>query len=448
MSTKKGGEGSNSLAIEYRLTASLAPQETNPRTHSKAQIRKIAKSIKHFGWVNPIITAENGKLLCGHARLEAAKLLGLREVPTVCVTGMTEADKRAYILADNALAQKAGWDVGLLKSEFEFLLSPELNFDIDLTGFEMSEIDGIVFDAPSDTAAQEEVVSEPDPDAPVVSMVGDLWTIGQHKLFCGDARDPESYAILLGDKKAELVITDPPYNVPIAGHVSGLGAITHREFAMASGEMTKEQFIGFLSAVMQQLVAFAISGSIHMLFMDWRHIGELLTAGEAHYAELKNLCVWAKTNGGMGTFYRSQHELVFVFKAGDAPHINNFGLGDKGRYRTNLWTYPGVNSFQKGRNDQLAAHPTCKPVALLVDAILDCSNRNAIVLDVFAGSGSTLVAAERTGRRGFGIELDPTYVDYIVARLEKETGLQAKLHDGRSFAEVAAERTSYAEAAE
>jgi DNA modification methylase len=253
-------------------------------------------------------------------------------------------------------------------------------------------------------------------------------------VLCGDATRAEAFAALLGEERAQMVFTDPPYNVPIDGHVCGLGRVKHREFAMAVGEMSPAEFIAFLETVLDNLVAHSGDGAIHFICMDWRHIGELLAAADLSYRELKNVCVWNKTNGGMGSLYRSKHELIFVFKSGGAPHINNVALGKHGRYRTNVWDYAGVNSLKAGRLDELALHPTVKPVALVADAILDCSNRGGLVLDCFLGSGTTLIAAEKTGRRAAGMELDPTYVDTALRRWEAFTGGKAiHAESGRSF---------------
>jgi DNA modification methylase len=284
-------------------------------------------------------------------------------------------------------------------------------------------------------------VIPPPADGPAVTRLGDLWQIGAHRLICGDATDLETSARLLDGARAQMVFTDPPYNVKIDGHVSGLGAIKHREFAFASGEMTQAEFTAFLERVFANLVVRAVDGAIHFVCMDWRHLGEVLAAGGRTFSELKNICVWNKTNGGMGSLYRSQHEMVFVFKSGSATHINNVELGRHGRYRTNVWTYAGANTFSATRDADLAMHPTVKPVALVADAILDCSKRRGIVLDVFAGSGTTLVAAERTGRRGYGTELDPAYCDTILRRVSGVTGVEARLlATGQTFAEVASER--------
>ena len=289
----------------------------------------------------------------------------------------------------------------------------------------------------------EEQDAAPEPEAHAVSRLGDLWILGNHKLLCGDALLPASYEQLLGNEQAQLVFTDPPYNVPIQGHVSGLGKVRHREFAMASGEMTEAEFTAFLGTLFANMVAVSADGTIHFVCIDWRHIYEVLSAGREVYAELKNLCVWNKDNGGMGTFYRSKHELVFVFKSGSGPHINNFGLGEGGRYRTNVWDYAGANTFRRGRDEDLALHPTVKPVTLVMDAIKDCSRRAGIVLDPFGGSGTTLIAAERCGRRGYLMELDPLYVDVIVRRWQGLTG-KAAVHaeTQQTFDQTAATRVA------
>ncbi|WP_339716870.1 site-specific DNA-methyltransferase, partial [uncultured Sneathiella sp.] len=290
----------------------------------------------------------------------------------------------------------------------------------------------------------EEDILLPD-TGPAVTEIGDIWQIGKHRLICGDATDADVYAALLEGERAQLVFTDPPYNVPVDGHVCGLGKVRHREFAMATGEMDEESFTDFLGTVFRNLARFSQDGAIQFICMDWRHVGEMTSAGKMAYPSLLNICVWAKTNGGMGSLYRSQHELVFVFKAGTGRHINNVELGRHGRNRTNLWTYAGINSFGKTRDADLALHPTVKPVALVADAILDCSKRNGIVLDAFAGSGTTLIAAEKTGRRGYGIELDPRYCDVIVKRLAEVMGASA-VHGatGRTFDDIAADRAQEA----
>lgn len=430
------------LTIVMRRIAHLSPRAGNPRTHTQKQKEQLARAIKRFGFTVPVVIDEDGVILAGHARVDAASMLGMVEVPTIRLVEMSEADKRAYVIADNKLAENAGWDSKLLKAEFEFLAGLEFDLDPTITGFEESEIEGLVYGGgekePRPTADDAPV--EPS-SGPPGTRLGDVWDIGPHRLICGDALVAQTYVRLMGEEKASLVFADPPYNVPIDGHVSGLGQTRHREFAMASGEMTSEAFQRFLFDVFSLLAKHSADGSIHYHCMDWRHVSEMMAAGMGAYTELKNLCVWAKTNGGMGSLYRSAHELVFVFKSGRAPHVNNVELGRNGRYRTNVWTHAGANSFGRGRDQDLADHPTVKPVGLVKDAILDCSRRGDLVLDPFAGSGTTLLAAHRTGRRGYGIEIDPRYCDVIIRRLRERAGVEATLA-GRSFDEVMAERAA------
>ena len=435
---------------EVVAVSALKPYARNARTHSRRQIKKIAASIERFGFVNPVLIDENNQIIAGHGRVAAAKLLGWQEVPTLRVEHLDEAEKRAYILADNRLAEEAGWDKEMLAIELQGLI--DLDFSIELTGFDLAEVD-FLLDGEAEAKAPDRNIDDDVPPVPApgaaTTRPGDLWQLGQHRLFCGDATAAASYAKLLGGAKAALIFTDPPYNVPISGHVSGLGKARHREFAMASGEMTSDEFRGFLESVFGHMAAHSADGSIHFVCMDWRHYGETLAAGTSIYAELKNLCVWVKSNGGMGTFYRSRHELVFAFKNGTAAHINNFELGQTGRYRTNVWEYAGVNSFGRDRNDALAMHPTVKPVALVADAIKDCSKRKQIVLDPFAGSGTTVIAAEKTGRRAHVLELDPIYCDTILRRWQTFTGKHALHADtGRCFEEMEELRTAEMAAAE
>jgi DNA modification methylase len=371
-----------------------------------------------------VLVDGSGGIIAGHGRVEAAKLNGMRDIPTVRVDHLTPTQIRAYVIADNRLAENAGWDKELLALELQDL-GIALNFDVTVTGFETAEVDLLISELGAEPPDEADEVPEIDRSKPAVSQLGDLWQIGEHFLLCGDALAEESYAKLLGGKKAQMVFVDPPYNVAIGGHVSGLGKVKHREFAMASGEMSRSQFTKFLGNAFERLAAASTSGSIHYMCMDWRHMREVLDAAEKPYSELKNLCIWVKSNAGMGSLYRSQYELVFVFKKGTAQHVNNVELGRFGRNRTNVWNYAGVNTFGKDRDAELAMHPTVKPLALVTDAIMDCSKRGGIVLDSFAGSGTTLIAAERTGRRGYGIELDPYYVDTILKRFQDVCGLAA-----------------------
>ncbi len=401
--------------ITHCSVSTLTPWARNARTHSKKQIRQIADSIRQFGFTNPVLIDEAGTILAGHGRVAAAKLLGMGKVPCLRIDHMSEDEKRAYVLADNKLALNAGWDEDLLAAELGALLSADLHFEAGITGFSIPEIDGIL------EAVEPEDLGDPKDDvipgeAPSRVRPGEVWRLGAHRLICGNALDPGVVATLMEGEQARMVFTDPPYNVPINGHAGGLGKIKHREFAVASGEMSVDEFKGFLQSAFEGLVEHSVDGSIHYICMDWRHIPEILAAGEAVYDELKNLIVWVKDNGGMGTFYRSRHELIFAFKHGTAPHINTFELGQHGRYRTNVWQYRGVNTMRAGRMEELALHPTVKPVQMIADAIRDVSGRGEIVLDVFGGSGSTLIAAEKTGRRARLCEIDPVYCDRIIAR--------------------------------
>jgi len=412
------------MNFEHRPTLALKPYSNNARTHSPKQIKQIARSIERFGFNNPVLIDDDNQIIAGHGRVEAAKQLKMKTVPCVRLSHLSDADKRAYVLADNRLAEKSGWDNEVLAIELQHLV--DVGFDVDLTGFEPAETDLIIEGIGDESDQPENLIPEVS-DNPPVSRPGDLWQLGKHFLVCGDSTSPASYQLLLGDGQADFVFTDPPYNVRIDGHVSGLGNIRHREFAMASGEMTEDQFVKFLATVYELLCRHSVNGSIHQICMDWRHMREMLTAGDVHYSELKNVCIWNKSNAGMGTFYRSKHEMVFIWKNGNAPHINTFELGQYGRHRSNVWDYDGVNSMRPGRLDELAMHPTVKPVALVADAIRDCSKRGNLVLDPFCGSGTILIAAEKTGRRARAIEIDPGYVDVAIRRWQTYTGKVARL---------------------
>ncbi len=387
-----------SQQLVERDIASLRSCSQNARTHSKKQVRQIASSIERFGFTNPVLISDNGEIVAGHGRVEAAKLLGWKSVPTIALSHLSKTERRAYVIADNKLALNAGWDKEILAIELQGLV--DLEFDVELTGFSLAEIDLVIEEAgeadPDGHDAPEDAV--PEAGREPVTLTGDLWILDRHRLVCGDTRDPDVIGRLMVGRQADLVFTDPPYNVAIDGNVCGLGSVRHREFAFASGEMSRNQFTAFLRDTLGNIARVMRDGAIAFVCMDWRHMGELLEAGEASFTELKNLVVWNKSNGGMGAFYRSKHELVFVFKQGTAPHTNSFGLGETGRYRTNVWDYAGISSIGANRSDELAMHPTVKPVALIADAIRDCSRRGEIVLDGFGGSGSTLIAAEKTGR--------------------------------------------------
>jgi DNA modification methylase len=428
------------LVIAWMLVNKLIPDPRNARTHSRKQIKQLARSIKAFGFLIPILVDRPGNIIAGHARLLAAKELDMEKVPVIQVEHLTEAQKRAYIIADNRLAENAGWDENLLRVELEYLSQVDIDVDVDLTGFEIPEIDLIIGN--SIVSAGDELPLPPVPEIEdTVTRPGDLWQLGVHQVLCGDSREESAVSRLMAGSLASMIITDPPYNVRVDGHVGGLGKTHHPEFAMASGEMSPKEFIAFLIACLTQLARVSKVGSLHYIFMDWRHMPELLAAGQEVYDDMLNLCVWTKTNGGMGSLYRSQHELVFIFKHGTASHINNVALGKYGRYRTNVWNYAGVNAFGKGRDEALAMHPTVKPVQMIADAILDVTGQGDIVLDGFLGSGTTVLAAEQTGRVCYGVEFDPRYVDLALRRWIDVTGEQpVHAETGQTFDQLAAAR--------
>jgi DNA modification methylase len=418
----------------------LRPNKTNARSHSKKQIKQIANSIIEFGWTYPILADEDRHIICGHARWEAAKELGLKNVPVLVMRGLSDAQKRALAIADNKIASNAGWDRNVLAAELGELavLLPECNLSLEITGFEAAEIDSILGDLVDPEVQASDI--PPALEKVSISQPEDIWNLGGHRLLCADATQPAAFEKLMGGDRAEMVFADPPYNLRLASIV-GRGKIRHREFAHASGEMTADQFIDFSRKWMSSAAQYSVNGSIHFVCIDWRHLGEIYTAGAEAYDELKNLVVWHKTNAGQGSLYRSQHELICVFKRGHAAHVNNVQLGKHGRNRSNVWSYPGINTFRAGRLDDLAAHPTVKPIALVADAMRDCSRRGDIVLDPFAGFGTTIMAAERVGRRAFGIEVDQLYVDATIRRWQQLTKKDASLAGSQmTFDEVASSR--------
>ncbi|WP_439924417.1 site-specific DNA-methyltransferase [Nitrobacter sp. JJSN] len=424
--------------IEYVPASALKPNPRNPRTHSEKQIDQLVRSVLEFGLTLPLLVDGDNTIVKGNAVFAALKQLGVDSIPVLRVDHLSPTQLRAYVIADNRTALNAGWDVEILKEDFEAILDCDL--DVTITGFDFAEIDLIVN---SDSEAAPDPADElPALPATAVTQLGDIWTVGPHRLICGDATKPETFAALMGNARAQMVFADPPYNVAIDGHVSGLGKNQHREFVQASGEMTRREFVAFLTGALRNLADYSLNGALHYLCMDWRHALEIQEAGEAVYSELKNICVWAKTNAGMGSLYRSQHEFVYVFKVGKSAHINNIQLGRYGRARSNVWTYAGATSFGVTRDADLAMHPTVKPVAMIADAILDASQPKGAVLDCFAGSGSTLVAAAKARRIGYGVELDPIYCDVILTRLARVLKADPVLQQtGKTFTQMAAERS-------
>jgi DNA modification methylase len=422
--------------IEHLQIANLKPNPRNARRHPKKQLHQIAASIREFGFNSIVVIDEDGVILVGHGRVEAAKLAGLTTLPVLRITHLTAEQKVGFSLADNKIALNSDWDMEQLTLLWRELSAQELNFDLEVTGFETAEID-LLIDGPTVSTKADRSDIVPERQSEAVSRLGDLWQLGEHRLICADACDKVAYAELLNGEQARMVFTDPPYNVPIDGHVGGLGGVKHREFKMASGEMTPAEFQQFLKTVFANMTEVSLTGALHFICMDWRHMAEVMGAAQGIYSGLKNLCVWNKNNGGMGSFYRSKHELVFVYKVGTDPHVNTIELGKNGRYRTNVWDYAGVNTWRAGRAAELEMHPTVKPTALVIDAIKDCSRRGDIVLDAFSGSGTTIIAAHKCRRRARAIELDPLYVDVAIRRWQTFTGEAATMAiTGERFAEV------------
>lgn len=403
----------------------LVPHPRNSNVHDDDQIDKLSESIKALGFNKPVILGPGYQILAGHGAVRAAIKAGLNSIPTVTLSHLTDEERRAFMIADNRLAELSSFDMEILSLELEELSAVEMSFEPTVLGFEPAELDVIIESrhkpaAENDPADKQVLASHVEP----VARLGDLWLLGRHRLFVGSALDRVSYQALLGTNRAQMVISDPPFNVPIAGHVSGLGKIKHSEFVAGSGELSPDEFVAFLRTAMLRMIEASVDGSIHFLFMDWRGLKTLLTAGEV-YTELKNICCWVKSNGaGMGSLYRSQHELIGVFKSGKEKHRNLIQLGRWGRNRSNVWMMPGMAGFQKGRMEKLAMHPTVKPVGLIADAILDCSRRGDLILDPFSGSGTLALAAERTGRTAALMELDPHYADVTLRRFCDATGIE------------------------
>ena len=435
----------NDLEITYLAVGKIREFADHPRVHSKKAVAKAKQLLAAHGQIVPVVVDATGEILDGVLRYRALCELGYDEIRVVVVTNRDPATLKAIRLALNRLPQDAKWDDEKLRSEFAALI--ELDYDLNLTGFEAAEFDmAFSIDEPAPKAIEAEAAEDLEPVTEPATKAGDVWHLGRHILACGDARDHALLARLMGDVKASAAIVDFPYNVPIGGFVSGLGKKVHKDFAMASGEMSGAQFTDFLAAGIDALKTALAPGAICFFFMDWRHAGELIDAARRCDLVPMNLCVWVKTNPGMGTFYRSAHELCFVYKHGDAAHINNFELGQHGRSRSNVWTYAGMNVFGKDRTDLLKAHPTVKPQPLLIDMIKDVTKRGQTVIDTFVGSGSTILAAEETGRTCIGVELDAGYADVAIQRWQKRAGKDA-IHSvtGHAFDDLASKTEAFVE---
>ena len=420
------------LEVAYKAPAELVPDPRNARTHSKRQIAQIVQSIRAFGFTNPILADPEGNLIAGHGRLRAAKEMGLKTVPVITLDGLTEPQKKALRLADNKIALNAGWDTEILKLELAELSLPEIDFDLSLTGFSSGEIDVVLSEAED---PDDEVIPAV-PESPRVQP-GDIWQLGEHRVACGDGRDVAFLQRLVGDgEPIDCAFLDPPYNVKINGHANAKGR--HREFAMASGEMTDAEFRTFLADTLGACAKVSRDGAVHFVCMDWRHMDDVTASVDGVYDDLLNICVWNKSNAGMGSLYRSKHEMVFVYRVGSASHTNNVELGKHGRNRTNVWDYPSVNSMKGSRREDLALHPTVKPVAMVADAYCDVTKQGELVLDIFLGSGTSLIAAERVGRRFRGLDIDPAYVDLAMQRWSDLTGKEPELIHREGTTEEAA----------
>lgn len=430
------------LALAYEPIGNVSLNPRDARIYGAAEKRRVAKTVAALGAMPVIVSAER-VVISGNIWLEAAILAGIAEVPVIVADHFSAAEADAFMLAQVRLVERGEWDARKVGEILRDLTLQPLDFDLEITGFDVPEID-LYIEGLGDPVARDEETMLPPLDKVPVSRLGDIWIAGRHRVGCADSREEASFAAVMNGAKADVAFADVPYNLEILGNVSGLGEVKHGEFAMASGEMTEEEFTKFLVVVTALAAAHCTEGSLAYWCMDWRHLHEMTLAGRASYDGLINLCVWCKNNGGMGSFYRSQHELIFVFKKGNSKHRNNVQLGRFGRNRSNVFNYPGINSFGRAgeEGNLLAMHPTVKPVALVADILLDASARGERVLDPFLGSGTTLIAAEKVGRCAFGLEIDPLYVDCAIRRWERWTGDEAVLESsGKTFVQVSAERT-------
>lgn len=430
------------LALTYRRLEDLKPDPGNPRSRSRQVQRRIERSMAEFGFVFPITADRHGMIVAGHARFEAAKALGYTHVPTICVEHLNTNQLKALQIADNRLVEQGDWHERLLGEALLSLSLQGIDLDVTLTGFDVPEIDLYIEGLSKKAPEEDPGILAPQEGAIAVSRLGQTWLLDGHRLHCGNSLEVGAVDAVMAGAVADAVFTDSPYNVKIDGHVGGLGSIQHREFAMASGEMKPDEFRAFLRSSILQMTRATKPGGIMFMCMDWRHADDLTHVAKAEGLEHLNTCVWAKTAAGMGSLYRSQHEFVLVFRRPGARHRNNVQLGKFGRSRSNLWTYAGMTGFgnRSEEGDLLAIHPTVKPIQMVADAILDVTARGEVVLDPFLGSGTTLLAAQRVGRRCYAVELDELYVDTAIRRWQRFTGENARdAESGKTFDELARE---------
>lgn len=421
------------LAVEYLPIGDIKEYDRNPRLHPKAQLKKLERSIGTTGQLNPLLVDENRVIIAGHARFKVALMLGMSHIPVIILSHLSEAQKRAYRIADNKIQEGGEWHAALLLEEVEFVLASDDVIDLEDYGFDVTEIDILAgYTGHADAETKVESVPPVDRTRPAIAQSGDLWLVGHHRIHCGDSLDDKSFGAVMGGQKAHAVVADMPWNVPIKGHVSGLGKVQHPEFAMMAGELSRQEFREKIRQSFELQAAWAHPGALHYQFIDWRSVADMILAGEKVHDSLINLAVWVKPNGGMGALLRSRHELCCIFRGKGGRHRNNVQLGKHGRYRTNVWEYAAPSGFGSER-DNLEFHPTCKNVAMIADAIMDCTKQGDIVLDPYVGSGTTILAADRCGRVGYGIEIDPYYVDVALKRLHEQTGLEPRLANDRDF---------------
>lgn len=413
--------------------------DNNPKLHPDCQLAMLEASFRRFRHMSPILVAKNGEVIAGHARVIVARRIGLSSVPAIVLPHLNEAERRAYRIADNAIAEKGEWSIELLTSELELLTAVDLGFDPIEIGFETGEIDKLVLGARAEPIATPEA-AEPNRSSPATARPGDIFNIGRHVVACGDSKDPATFNAALKGRKAQAVISDQPWNLA-ARFISGKGRFRHPDFIECAGEMSPAAFKAFTDTVLTNQVAHCAPGALIFQFIDWRSVDVMIAAGKKQVGDLVNICVWVKQSGRMGSPWRSQHEFVCVFRAPGGKSRDNVKLGVYGRNRTNVWRYDAPSAFGSQR-DKLKLHPTCKNQEMIADAILDCTDRGDLVLDAFLGSGTTILAADMTGRIGVGIELDPHYVDLAVSRIAEATGEEPIHQSGKTFSALAEERSS------
>lgn len=410
------------LKIEWHAIDELMPAARRIRKCNPDQVERAITSIRTYGFISPV-TIRRMVVVDGHVRIAAARELGMEAIPCIDVGHLGKEQARMLSISLNRLSELGEWDLPELRLELTDLEIADV--DLTPTFFTDQELDIILSDEPEQEQAEEAI---PEPPSRPVTQEGYLWLCGdRHRVLCGNALNPENFATLLGGQLAHAVLTDAPYNVKIAGNVSGNGKTKHGEFAFASGEMKPDEFREFLRVAHQNCADNLEVGGVVYSFMDWRSIDTLMAACRDAGLGHINTAVWYKGSGGMGGFLRSAHEFCGVFCKGDKPRLNNVALGKFGRDRTNVWVYPGANRPGSSSGQVLKDHPTPKNLEMCADAILDVTARGDIVLDPFLGSGTTLVASEQTGRCCYGIELDPSYTDVCIRRWQEATGMEAVL---------------------